>query len=82
MRNHPLSSWYWKVKQRRGAKKALIALARKLLVIIYHLLRTGANYDETVFEKTKQKQEKFRIKRIIAEARKLGLDVREVTQTA
>jgi len=34
-RNMYLSSWYWKMKQRKGAKKAIIALARKLLVIIY-----------------------------------------------
>jgi hypothetical protein len=29
-----LSSWYWKVKQRRGSKKAIIALARKILTIL------------------------------------------------
>ncbi|AKX94406.1 hypothetical protein MOTHE_c16220 [Moorella thermoacetica] len=78
VRNSYLSSWYWKVKQRRGAKKALIALARKLLVIIYNLLKNGTDYDETSFEKAKQKQERFRIKKIIAEARKLGLEIREV----
>ena len=30
-----LSGWYWKVKQRKGAKRATIALARKILSIIY-----------------------------------------------
>ncbi|WP_003544129.1 hypothetical protein [Desulfotomaculum nigrificans] len=78
IRDSYLSSWYWKVKQRRGAKKALIALARKLFVIIYNLLMNDVDYDETSFEKAKQKQEKFRVKRIIAEARKFGLEVREV----
>jgi len=39
MRNTYLSNWYWKVKQRRGGKKAVVALARKLLVIIYNLLK-------------------------------------------
>ncbi len=58
-----LSSWYWKIKQRRGAKKALVALARKLLVIIYNLLKNNTDYDETSFEKAKQKQEKFRVKK-------------------
>jgi regulator of RNase E activity RraB len=47
-------------------------------VIIYNLLKNGTDYDETAFEKAKQKQERFRIKKIIAEARKLGLEVREV----
>lgn len=77
-----MSSWYWKVKQRRGAKKALVALARKLLIIIYNLLKHDVDYDETAFEKAKQKQDRFRIKKIIAEARKLGLEILEVPKTA
>jgi hypothetical protein len=80
VRDSHLSSWYWKIKQRRGAKKALVALARKLLVIIYNLLKNDTDYDKTFFEKAKQKQERFRVKSIIAEARKLGLEVREVPQ--
>ncbi len=32
--------------RRRGKKKALLALAHKLLVIIYHLLRTKKPYTE------------------------------------
>ena len=34
-RNTYLSAWYWRIKQKKGAKKAIVALARKLLVIIY-----------------------------------------------
>ena len=77
MRNSYLSKWYWKVKQRRGAKKAIIALARKLLVIIYILLKKNTYYDETVFEKTAQRLEKSKIKRLIYEAKKLGLQLTE-----
>lgn len=75
VRNSYLSSWFWKVKQRRGAKKAIIALARKLLVIIYNLLKNNIQYVEALFEQVKTKQENFRIKRIIHEAKKLGLEV-------
>lgn len=32
-RNTYLSAWYWRIKQKKGAKKAIVALARKLLVI-------------------------------------------------
>lgn len=35
-----LSGWYWKVKQRKSAKRAVVALARKLLSLIYTILRT------------------------------------------
>ena len=31
-RNTYLSAWYWRIKQKKGAKKAIVALARKLLV--------------------------------------------------
>lgn len=33
-----LASKYWKLASRRGKKKALIALAHKMLTIVYHLL--------------------------------------------
>jgi transposase len=81
MRNTYLSKWYWKVKQRRGGKRAIVALARKILVIIYNMLKNGSNYDEDSFELTRIKQEKVRVKKIIAEARRLGLEVINPLQT-
>jgi hypothetical protein len=57
MRDTYLSKYYWKIKQRRGAKKAVIALARKILVIVYNLIKHGSVYDEAKFEVAKQKQE-------------------------
>lgn len=77
MRNCYLSSWFWKVKQRRGSKKAIIALARKILVIIYNMLKTGSQYDETAFELTRKKQNEVQKKRIISEAKRLGLQIIE-----
>jgi hypothetical protein len=51
MRGTYLSSWYWKVKQRRGAKKALITLARKILAIIYAILNNeSSRYDEELYQ--------------------------------
>ena len=82
MRNCYLSSWYWKLKQRRGAKKAIIALARKILVIIYNMIKNGSSYDESVFETVRQKQEERRKKKIISEAKKLGLQIVEPAKTA
>jgi transposase len=46
MRNTTLSVKYWKLASRRGKKKALIALARKLLTIIYHMLKSKQPYIE------------------------------------
>jgi transposase len=41
----PLRKWFSKVAYHRGKKTAIVALARKLLVIAYHLLREETVYD-------------------------------------
>jgi len=41
----PLRSWFTKVAHRRGRKTAVVALARRLLVIAYHMLKEETVYD-------------------------------------
>ena len=41
-----LASFYRGVAQRRGKKKAIVAVAHKILVIVYTLLKTGQLYQE------------------------------------
>jgi transposase len=41
-----LSDFYFKVRKRRGANVAKVAVARKLLSWIYHMLKDGLNYEE------------------------------------
>lgn len=36
---------YQRIKKRAGGKKAIVAVARRLLCVIYAMLRDGANYD-------------------------------------
>jgi transposase len=81
MRQTYLSSVYWKIKQRRGAKKAIVALARKLLTVIYNMLKHGTEYDEGVFEQVKVKQEERRKKKLMLEARKLGMELVNLPHT-
>lgn len=40
-----LRRWFHKVAKRRGKKTAIVALARRLLVIAYHVLRSDGVYD-------------------------------------
>lgn len=75
LRKTYLSAWYWKLKQRKGAKKAIVALARKLLVIIYTMLKTDATYDETCFEVQKNRTENKKYSRMILELKKQGYTV-------
>jgi hypothetical protein len=63
------------MKQRRGAKKAIVALARKLLVIIYTMLKNDTPYNESNFEIRKAQTEQKRIARMVYELKKLGYEV-------
>jgi len=66
-----LGGWYWKVKQRRGAKKALIALARKILTVIYSILKNpDVSYSDEFY---------FEIQKKVAE-RRYSKTIKELTQ--
>jgi transposase len=41
----PLRTWFNRVAKKRGKKTALVALARRLLVIAYQLLKSEQDYD-------------------------------------
>ena len=43
---------YNNIKKRRGHKKAIIAIARKLLVAIYHMILTGEIFNPSDYEET------------------------------
>jgi len=74
-RNTYLSNWYWRLKQRIGAKKAIVALGRKLLVIIFTMLKNGAFFDDTCFEQRRQHCEQRRVFRMLSELERLGYAV-------
>ena len=65
------------MKQRKGAKKAIVALARKLLVIIYTMLKTDTQYNESFFESRRLQTEKKRVSRMISELNRLGFEVKK-----
>jgi transposase len=74
-RQHYLSGWYWRLKQRIGAKRAIVALARKLLVIIYAMLKSNQPFDEHKFLERKAVVEENRVNRMIKELTRQGYDV-------
>ena len=43
-----LSIWYWRNEKRLGNKKAITAVARKLLCYIYAMLESGTLYDKSL----------------------------------
>ena len=50
-RDSKLRMFYLRVKARKGEKTAIVAVARKMLTIIHHLLVNGERYVEDGFEK-------------------------------
>lgn len=78
-RNTYLSGWYWRVKQKKGAKKAIVALARKLLVIIYTILKQGTLFDEHCFEARKLSCERKQLDRYKRELERHGYRVEAVS---
>jgi transposase len=70
-----LSGWYWRLKQRTDAKRAIVALARKLLVIIFAMLKSNRAYDEQKFLKRKEVNEHKHISRMLHELSRLGYSV-------
>jgi transposase len=70
-----LSGWYWRLKQRTDAKRAIVALARKLLVIIFAMLKSNSAYDEGKFLKRKEANEQKHISRMVHELTKLGYTI-------
>jgi transposase len=71
-KNTFLRDWFYKLRTRRGTKKALIAVARKLLSIAWQILTSGEIYKETRYEETRKKEEERRKQKLKAEATKLG----------
>ena len=51
-----LNAFYRRIKARRGAGKAIIATARKLLAVIYNTLRNGWVFEDFAQFKIKEKQ--------------------------
>ena len=78
-RNTYLSHWYWRLKQRKGAKRATVALARKLLVVIYIMLKNKTPYNEDSYEQRRIQYEQKRARHYITELTKLGYEVSPVS---
>jgi hypothetical protein len=70
-----LSAYYRHVMRRQGKQKAVMALTHKILVIAWHLLSTGALYDDpgaAAVSKTSEEQQR---RRAIRQLEALGLAV-------
>ena len=74
-RNTYFANWYWRLKSQKGAKRATVALARKILVVIFNMLKNLVPYDDSTYETLRLKYQKIKTDRFIGELTKLGYQV-------
>jgi transposase len=67
-----LGSLYRRLSARKGSKKAIKAVARRLAVIFYHMLTNKTSYDPAKVAIDEEKQKAQKIARLQKEAEKLG----------
>jgi hypothetical protein len=70
-----LAAQYRRLAARRGAKRALIALAHTILVIAYHLLRDGVTYQELGGNYFDERDREATLRRSVRRLERLGYKV-------
>ena len=77
---------YNRIKKRRGHKKAIIAIARMMLTCIYHMIKSGQDFNPTDYkELTNPKPQTPKVELTVETALQFlaskGLDVSSLTST-
>ena len=70
-----LSAYFGRLSARRGKQKAIVAVAHKILVLIYTLLKTGQLYEERGAATLDEKQKERIVHRLENRIAKLGYKV-------
>jgi transposase len=70
-----LGRTFRRLEVRLGGKKAAVAVAHKILVIVYHLLSEGTVYDEERYDRLQPRQEAQQRQRAIKMLERLGYHV-------
>ena len=67
---------------RRGAKKAIVAVAASMLTAVYHMLRDGTEYNDLGSDHFDRQDKSKTIRRLLKRLQDLGCDVPELAHTA
>jgi hypothetical protein len=70
-----LGRTFQRLTVRLGGKKAAMAVAHKILVIVCHLLAEGTFYDEERYDRLQPRQEDQQRKRAVKALERLGYQV-------
>ena len=70
-----LRAQFLRIKARRGAKKAILAVAASMLTAAYHMLHDGTEYNDLGSEYLDRQDRSKTIRRLIKRLQDLGCDV-------
>jgi transposase len=76
-----LRAQFLRIKSRRGAKKAIIAVAASILTACFHMLRSGVEYRDLGSEHFDRHDKKKSISRLVRRLKDLGCEV-EIREAA
>ncbi len=66
---------YYKLKARRGAKKAIVAIAHRILKAIYFIIKHGAVYKELGGKYLEERRQKKKLSYLLRQAKSLGYEL-------
>ena len=73
--NNFLGEFFRRMKRKLGSAEAITATTHKLARIVYHLLKTGEAYNETVFRKYDDETRKRMEMRLRRQAAQMGFSI-------
>ena len=77
-----LQAQYHRLRARRGAKKAIGAVAASMLTSIWHMIRNGTFYQDLGADHLQRSAKPSQIKRLVAKLQGLGYEVEIKPQAA
>lgn len=74
-KNSYLRAQYYRIKARRGGKRAVIALAHSILLMVYHLIQSGETYQDLGVDYFDRRAKEKVVKQAVKRIEKLGYRV-------
>jgi transposase len=81
-KNSYLQAQFLRLKARRGAKKAILAVAASMLTAAYHMLKNGVEYQDLGADHFTRRDRSKAIQRLVHRLNDLGCDVQLTPQSA
>ena len=67
-----LHAQFLSIRSRRGARKAIVAVAASILTAVYHMLKNGTSYRDLGPKHLDNRNKEAQARRLLAQLRRLG----------